>query len=129
MARLGYLFLVAVLGFTILGPSMASAGEWQGLKQNVAKHGGQPTKHAPIRHNDHHQSGHGHQTQHWGGYNQHQRWRNRHYVRRPPVRRFFFWAPPVVHHPVRDHRDYHPHGYSASDLGTVDFNINYHLFF
>lgn len=128
MARLGYLFLVAVLGFTILGPSMASAGEWQGLKQHVARHGDRPTKHAPIRYNDDRRHGH-QQPQHWGVHNQPQHWRNRHYVRRPPARRFFFVPPPVVRHHSWDHRDYRPYRRSSSDLGTVDFNINYHLFF
>ncbi len=128
MARLVYLFLVAVLGVTILGPSMASAGEWQGLKYYAARQADRPTKHAPIRYEDDRKHGH-HQPQHWGDRHHAPRWRHRHPVRHVPVRRFFFVPPPAVHHHYPDHRDYRPYGYTSSDVGSVDFNINYRLFF
>ena len=128
MARLGYLFLVAVLGFTVMGPSMAEAGERQGLKQYYSGgHREKPTKHAPIRQWDDRRSGH--HPRDWRHQQRHvpRRWGHRHHVHRPPVRRYYY-APPVRHY-GRDHRASSPYGYYSNDAGSIDFNINYRLFF
>lgn len=127
MARLGYLFLVAALGLTIVGPSLAEAGERDGSRHYSGKHVDKPTKHAPIRYWDDRKLGH--HPRHLKHRGHHPRyWKKRHHAYRPPVRRHYY-GPPVVRHHRHDHRLYRPYGYYSNDLGSIDFNINYRLLF
>lgn len=137
MARLGYLFLVAVLGVTVFGPAMAQAGERHGLKRHGSEHIGQPVRQAPIRHWDDRRGNH--RPERWRHdnrrHNPPRHWGHRHRHHVPPrywrhrqQGRPYFYGPPVVNRYGRDHRVSQPYRYS-DELGSIDFNINYRLFF
>ncbi len=140
MRKLGYLFLVATLGSVILAPTLAQAGEGRHHRDR-----GHTVRPAPPQlsytqpHHVHNQGHHNHwkpkHRRHWrrhwrhhrhGHWHRHHRghWKRRHFWKhhRHQARRHYYAPPAAWRHSYKGDRYSH-------DAGSVDFNINYRLFF